>query len=62
MKKQLKSIIEYSSIFNDSKWMCEIKIFNFSSRRATDNERLKQKILSLINKYNKDKHENTKKH
>jgi len=53
MTKKLKLIIEFSSLFKQPKWITEIRINNFNSKREKDNKKIAEDILKLIKQYNK---------
>jgi len=55
MTKKLKLVIEFSSLFRQPKWIIEIRINNFSSKREKDNKKIAEDILKLVKKYNKGK-------
>ena len=53
MKKKVKMIATFSSIFRDRRWLCLIRIWNFSSKEVKKNEELLLSIQKAVNKYNK---------
>lgn len=52
-KKYLRLNAEFSSIVGNPKWLEEITLDGFSSRRAESNERFYRSLIKLIGKYNR---------
>lgn len=51
--KKLVVLLEFSSVFNESKWLTEVKINGFSSRQKQANKRFLEGLSQLIYEYNK---------
>ena len=54
-KLKLKWGATFASIFHDPKWLGNIKIEGFSSRRAKDNHKILNKITKLVEEYKSKK-------
>jgi hypothetical protein len=54
MKKKVKMLVEFSSIFNDPKWLVGIDISGFSSIKAKKNYAFYNKLSKLVYEYNND--------
>ena len=50
--KKLKIDMEFSSITGNPKWLIQLIVHNFNSRRPADNERFIRGVVRLIKKYN----------
>lgn len=54
--KRIRVQAEYSSIFNDSKYLCEISIKGFSSAKTKENRKFIEDVVKLAVKYEGVKH------
>ena len=52
MKKELNCTAEFSSIFQDLKWLVSIDIYGFSSKETNLNAKFFSDVIKLVKKYN----------